>query len=110
VNPVSVQVYQLFLSELQRNLAQVHADLMEGDAPTPAEAREIGRTFHTIRGGAGFLGFDLVASRAAELDHLLRKSADEIELNLGRVREVLGELESLAASLPESPTSEPPGA
>ncbi len=103
---VSPQVYQLFLSELQRQLAHAHEELFEGSTPSPGEARELGRTFHTIRGGAGFLGFQNLADRAAVLDQLLRKSSEQIDQNLGRVREVLLELESLAAKLPDSGSQE----
>lgn len=109
MNVVSAQVYQLFLTELQRHLERAHAELMDGPAPSPEEARELGRTFHTIRGGAGFLGIDTVASPAAVLDDLLRKSSERIEHNLGKVREVLTELEAAAAALPDA-QREPKGA
>jgi chemotaxis protein histidine kinase CheA len=97
---VSPHIYQLFITELNQHLSKAHTELFAEVPPSPLEAKEIGRRFHTIRGGAGFLGIEDVADKAAVLDQLLRKSSEQIVENLDKVRETLLELESVAAALP----------
>ena len=101
---LSSKVYELFKVELARHLAEAHSQLLETDkVPTSECVTQLGRSFHTIKGGAGFLGFEEVAARAGQLDHLLRKSGQEIVTNLEQVRSLLGELEAVARALPLRP-------
>jgi len=101
---LSLKVYELFKAELTRHLAEAHFQLIETEGvPSSAAANELGRSFHTIKGGAGFLGFEDVAARAGQLDHLLRKSSNQIVENIDRVRCLLGELEAVAEALPLRP-------
>jgi chemotaxis protein histidine kinase CheA len=100
----SSKVYELFKVELARHLAEAHSQLLEkNQVPSSECVTQLGRSFHTIKGGAGFLGFEEVASRAGQLDQLLRKSGQSIEENLEQVRSLLGELEAVAQSLPLRP-------
>lgn len=100
---ISAKVYGLFREELQRHLESAHQELLtDTTTPTVARARELGACFHTIRGGAGFLGFEEVANRAERLEFFLRKSTDSLVKNMDDVRSLVRELEDLVTKLPHN--------
>ena len=95
---ISGKAYQLFLDELTKHLASAENAL--DHTPSEDEAKELGRVFHTLRGGAGFLGFPEIAQAAADIEQLMVKSQDTMVHRVEEARDALKELERLADRLP----------
>lgn len=97
-DPLASRAYVLFRTELAQQVRQVE-ELMSRDGAIRAEdVVAIGRTFHTIRGGAGFFGLDELARTAGELEKLF---LDRLERDAVEVARLLESLRSLSAELPE---------
>lgn len=97
-DPLASRAYVLFRTELAEQLRQVE-ELMSRDGVIRAEdAVAIGRTFHTIRGGAGFFGLIELARTAGELEKLF---LDRLERDAAEVARLLKSLRSLSTALPE---------
>lgn len=97
-DPLGTRAYSLFRSEIGEHVERVRALLSRGVPTTAEEAEVIGRTCHTIKGGAGFFGLTEVARVAGTLEAIFlgegERSREEIEV-------ALQSLITLSQSLPE---------
>jgi two-component system chemotaxis sensor kinase CheA len=69
-----------FLEECQQHLADIEADLLsleeQADAPDPDLIAGVFRAAHSIKGGAGFLGFDAIKTLAHRIENVLGRVRD----------------------------------
>ena len=63
--------YRLFVGELQRYLDFARPMFAESTLPSADAARLLAANFHTIKGSAGFFGFDDIFRSAGELEKTL---------------------------------------
>ena len=70
---ISTQAYRIFLVELEQHVSRIETSLLTGVAPTQDALRLASASFHTIKGGAGFFGYDKLAKLAGDLESGLLK-------------------------------------
>lgn len=93
--------YRLFIEELDKHLRHAASFVIAGRLHVSAEqARELGASFHTIRGSAGFFGLAEVATNSQTLEEHLFEVADGGALDACRAATLIGELVDLARNFP----------
>lgn len=98
--PVSEKVYNLFEDELKKSLEDAQRFFKAPSSEQGRGIKALGTKFHTIKGGAGFLGFSEVASIASQLESLLLKSSESLTARLEKAELMIRELEQVVQSLP----------
>lgn len=96
-DPLASGAYALFVTELGRQLVRVRALLAEETPLRGERLRELMKTCHTIKGGAGFFGLVELMSAAGQLETIFL--AEEVTVS-GEVVELLGRLENLSQRIP----------
>ena len=101
---ISGNAYKIFMAETERHLQSARSTFLEAKLPPSQDAvKEAGIHFHTLKGGAGFFGFQEMADTASALEKLLLKSSISVTDNLSQVKDLIHKIEELAKDLP------PPG-
>ena len=92
----------MLLSEIDRHLAAAKELFLGcGLPPDTEQVRKTGINFHTIKGGAGFFGFQALAGSAAEIERLLIKTEGPIAQRMKTIATKLLEFEKLVGELPK---------
>lgn len=105
------KAYGIFREELARHLAAAKKHLDCADTlPKENVYRALALTFHTVKGSAGFFGFDEIASAANGLQRLLLGTEEDVRKRIGSIQCLLREIEAALASLPEARLPEEPTA
>lgn len=97
-DPLATRAYELFRTELVEQLRQVEVLIAREGALSPEEVITIGRTFHTIKGGAGFFGLGEISRAAARLEEVFLSQA---ERDVAEVTDIFESLRRMSVSLPE---------
>ncbi len=97
-DPLATRAYVLFRSELREQLRQVESLTAREGGIRAEDVASIGRTFHTIKGGAGFFGLSDLARDAGALEALF---LGRTERDTAEVARLLESLRRLSVSLPE---------
>jgi chemotaxis protein histidine kinase CheA len=98
---ISGNAYKIFVGELDRHLAQALAVLGQDQTAVPdEELKVIGRNFHTVRGAAGFFGFEALSTAAKEIETWALKSAAPLSEKLESIRALLLKIQALTRQLP----------
>lgn len=102
-NTVSPKIYQVFKEDLERRM-QHASDWLATDANKSPHDRlkQIGAEFHTIRGGAGFLGFEDIAGTAAQIEQILLKTEQQVTQKVEAVKSLFEALKEQVRALPTS--------
>jgi chemotaxis protein histidine kinase CheA len=96
--------YRIFVVELEKHLT-IARGILSSDTPTPTEFVQVGASFHTIRGGAGFFGLNALAEVAGSLENLLIATKDSSQVDLAMARDLMKTVENLAKDLPSGQTN-----
>lgn len=92
--------YRIFVVELEKHLQLARGILAENYSPSPTEFIQVGASFHTIKGGAGFFGLSDIAKTAGSLEEMLLTSKDKSKIDIVQVRGLFQQVEELAKGLP----------
>ncbi|RIL07131.1 MAG: hypothetical protein DCC75_10275 [Proteobacteria bacterium] len=98
----SGNAYKIFRDQLDQQLGEAERTLSQGpETLSRNELGELRTTFHTIRGGAGFLGFPDLADAAKQLEDLFKGAAESVVSQLDEIKSLVERMEDLAKELPE---------
>jgi len=89
--------YSIFFEEVQRHIAS--SKILERDALTVEERKELSMRFHTIKGGAGFFKMKALSEHAGKLETLLMSPGTQG--CFPEARELYKEICEIAKSMPE---------
>jgi len=93
--------YRLFLEELDKHVLHALGHLGASALVVSADqARQLGASFHTIRGSAGFFGLDDIAHISQMLEEHLFDVADGGVLEASRAAQWIVDISELAKRLP----------
>lgn len=84
VNDEMQELFEGYLVESNELLDSISQDLMiiENDSDNPDLINQLFRSFHTIKGTSGFMGFDNISGLTHEAEDLLNKvRKDELKIN-----------------------------
>lgn len=94
--PRSGKAYEIFVNEFHKHLAYIAA-VLESEAPVDAEEQQkLSRLFHTIKGGSGFFGFDVIHKNAGILEKILKNPDLKLKDELGEIVSLFNALRSQA--------------
>lgn len=95
------RAYGLFVSELAGQISKARSSLLGAEFPKKSELPGIALMFHTLKGGAGFFGFDDIAELASDLEAIV--SAENFLASWDRavIGAKIDKIAELAANLPK---------
>jgi chemotaxis protein histidine kinase CheA len=97
-DPLASGAYALFVTESARQIVRVRALLAEETPQSGDRSRELGATFHTLKGGAGFFGLVEFMEVAARLEAIF---SDGAAPRGGEITELVERLAQLSTELPK---------
>jgi len=97
---LSPTAYRLFVEELAKHLADATSTFARAQQATKDDLVRLGARFHTIKGGAGFFGFDRIAELAATLEERFNAKDAATFITGDEARSLLHELESASREIP----------
>ena len=103
VNDEMQELFEGYLVESNELLDSISQDLMviENDSENPDLINQLFRSFHTIKGTSGFMGFDNISGLTHEAEDLLNKVRKD-ELNINReIIDILLEVHDLIEDMIE---------
>lgn len=98
---IKANAYRLFFAELAKRVACAEAYVAKEQPPSAAELKEIGASFHVIRGGAGFFGLDELASLAERGERFILGDLAKASDNIDSVRTLVAALSTCTQRLPK---------
>ena len=93
--------YRLFIEEVDKHIAFAREHALSGTV-TPEIAKQLGASFHTIRGSAGFFSLEEIAALSKELEEHFFSVAAGTPLNMALIRPNLDKLIDLTGQLPRA--------
>ena len=105
-NLLAGKAYALFVDELDRHLTQARQKLLDEGKVNKETCQSVRSSFHTIKGGAGFFGFNDVAQAASQVENFLTLPLSQINAQLADIKEKILHMEKLAQALPQPGSSE----
>ncbi len=69
--PRSGKAYEIFVNEFHKHMGFI-AEILAKPELTPDEMGILSRLFHTIKGGSGFFGFEVVHKNSGLLEKLFK--------------------------------------
>lgn len=97
---LSPTAYRLFVEELAKHLADATNTFGRAEEATKDDLVRLSARFHTIKGGAGFFGFDRIAKLAATLEERFNAPDASCFITGNEARTLLSELESASREIP----------
>ena len=94
-DPLYSEAYKIYRSELDTHMSRI-AELLQRELVGSEEKKELKTRFHTIKGGAGFFGFDQIFSVAGILETMMKDvSTDPIQtaqIQFQTLQQLIGQL------------------
>lgn len=101
------KAYQLFIEEFSKHLEKYNQFFRTGHKLTKQEISDAQIAFHTIKGGAGFFGLKLIASRAAAIEDLLSNPDFSFDTNKSTVLDMIEALRGASNEISKATFNEP---
>ena len=96
---IKANAYKLFFGELQNHISKAGQILAPERQPSDSELKQVGASFHTVRGGAGFFGLNEIAEISGRIEDLLLNA--EAHLKVEAARGLLSQVTAMTGKLPK---------
>jgi chemotaxis protein histidine kinase CheA len=97
--PRSGKAYEIFVNEYHKHIAYITTVLNAETGIDAEEQQKLSRLFHTIKGGAGFFGFDVIHKSAGVLEKILKNPDLKFAAEKNEILSIFNELSSYSGEV-----------